>query len=52
MSIIVSAWAVGALGAQFHDHLAERYPIQMFLGFSVVLLMAWSVARTMFSELG
>ena len=53
MSIIVSAWAVGALGgAQCHGHLAERYPIQMFLGFSVVLLMAWSFARTMFSELG
>ena len=43
---------MGALGgAQCHGQLAEQYPTPMFLGFSVVLLLAWLLAREMFAAL-
>jgi MFS family permease len=49
MSIVVSAWAVGALvGSQVHGRLAERHPTELFLFLAMVLLLAFGMANLMF----
>lgn len=49
MGIIVSAWAIGALGgAQVHGRLCERDPRLEFVVLTVVMLLALCLGRMTF----
>ena len=49
MGIIVSAWAVGALGgAQVHGRLCERSPSNEFAGLTIVMLVALGLGMMTF----